>query len=150
MYHHSDRKNSLFFIGYIPIQSIRFCISKLCCRGRPCSRIISHLQWPKSSRAPSPPQSSSVPSRSSSANLQSQAQRIRCCRQDIILLHGLPPQGSFDMQNLMDWMGIYPMKKSLFLRSEWWYIHIGTYTRGQDPEVAGSLFMHFDFLNSLS
>src|SRR5260370_10230103 len=44
MYHHSDRKNRLFFIGYIPIQSIRFCIPKLPCGGRPCSRIISHLQ----------------------------------------------------------------------------------------------------------
>src|SRR5260370_35542466 len=44
MYHHSDRKNRLFFIGYIPIQSIRFCISKLPCGGGPCSRIISCLQ----------------------------------------------------------------------------------------------------------
>src|SRR5260370_15151155 len=44
MYHHSDRKNRLFFIGYIPIQSIRFCIPKLPCGGGPCSRIISHLQ----------------------------------------------------------------------------------------------------------
>src|SRR5260370_34877176 len=45
MYHHSDRKNRLFVIGYIPIQSIRFCIPKLPCGGRSCSRIISHLQW---------------------------------------------------------------------------------------------------------
>src|SRR5260370_10261313 len=44
MYHHSDRKNRLFFIGYIPIQSIRFCIPKLPCGGGPCSRIISCLQ----------------------------------------------------------------------------------------------------------
>ena len=44
--------------------------------------------------------------------------KCMCCRWDIILLHGLPPQGSFGMQNLMDWMGIYHMKKSLFLRSE--------------------------------
>ena len=44
MYHHSDRKNRLFFIGYIPFQSIRFCIPKLPCGGRPCSRIISCLQ----------------------------------------------------------------------------------------------------------
>ncbi len=73
-----------------------------------------------------------------------------CCRQDIILLHGPPSQGSFDMQNLMDCMRKYPMMKSRFLCEEWWYIHIGTYTRGWDPEVASSLFMHFDFLNSLS
>src|SRR5260370_15755774 len=30
-----------------------------------------------------------------------EATHARCCRWDIILLHGLPPQGSFGMQNLM-------------------------------------------------
>src|SRR5258708_11095376 len=44
MIHHSYRKNRLFFIGYTPIQSIRFCIPKLPCGGGPCSRIISCLQ----------------------------------------------------------------------------------------------------------
>src|SRR5260370_19528859 len=44
MYHPSDRKNRLFFIGSLPIQSIRSCIPKLPCGGRPCSRIISCLQ----------------------------------------------------------------------------------------------------------
>src|SRR5260370_9175837 len=45
-YHHSDRKNRLLFIVYIPIQSIRFCIPKLPCGGGPCSRIISCLHHP--------------------------------------------------------------------------------------------------------
>src|SRR5260370_19604850 len=49
MCHHSDRKNRLFFIGYIPIHSIRFCIPKLPCGGGLCSRIISclHRKVPK-------------------------------------------------------------------------------------------------------
>src|SRR6266850_5167380 len=72
------------------------------------------------------------------------------CRWDIVLLYSLPPQGIFDMQNLIDSMGIYSMRKSWFLRSEWWYIHISTYTRRQDLEVASSLFTYFDSLSSSS
>src|SRR5260370_2794353 len=71
MYHHSDRKNRLFFIGYIPIQSIRFFIPKLPCGGGSCSRIISCLQrfsvflsyslCPPSTRFQSPMQASMPP-----------------------------------------------------------------------------------------
>src|SRR5260370_3208407 len=41
-----------------------------------------------------------------------QSESLYRCRLDIILLHDPPPQWSFGMKNLMDWMGIYPMKKS--------------------------------------
>src|SRR5260370_21997530 len=44
MYHHSSRKNRLFILEYIPIQSVRFHISKLLCGGGLCNRLISHLQ----------------------------------------------------------------------------------------------------------
>src|SRR5260370_21863723 len=46
MYHHSSHKNWLFILECIPIQSVRFHISKLLCGGRLCNRLISCLHHP--------------------------------------------------------------------------------------------------------
>ena len=78
------------------------------------------------------------------------AQMDHHCRQDNGLLWILPPDGSFDYG--ISWIrgGWYLMMKSRFLWSKWCYIYIHTYTGGQDPEVASSLFTYFDFLSSSS
>ena len=56
----------------------------------------------------------------------------------------------FDQRISWNGRGIYPIRKSWFLQSKWWYIYIHTYTRGQDPEVAGFLFTYFYLLSSSS